>query len=55
MDLLGEFEAETTVQLEIERVAGFEVGEAVFAVTLGIKISLPLDQLTRFDVTLKRA
>ena len=44
MDLFSEFEAETTVQLEIERVAGFEIGEAVFTVTLGIRISLLLDQ-----------
>ena len=44
MDLFSEFEAETTVQLKIERVARFEVGEAVLAITLGVRISLPLDQ-----------
>ena len=42
MDLLSEFEAETTVQLKIERVAGFEVGEAVFNVALGIRISFDM-------------
>ena len=31
------FEAETTVQFEVERVAGFEVGKAVFVVALGNK------------------
>ena len=44
MDLLSELKAETTVQLEIERVAGFEVREAVLVVTLGEKVSLPLYQ-----------
>ena len=56
MDLLSEFEAETTVQLEIERVAGFKVGDAVFVIALGIKVSLPLDSshlVPRFKVTPK--
>ena len=56
MDLLSELEAEATVQLEIERVAGFEVGKAVFVVALEISISLPLDPshlVPIFDVTTK--
>ena len=53
MDLLSEFEAETTVQLEVERVTGFEVGKAVFAVTLGIRISLHSDNLIGFNIVLK--
>ena len=34
MNLACEFEPETAVEFEVERVAGFEVGEAVFEVAL---------------------
>ena len=56
MDLFSEFEAKTTIELEIESVAGFKVGEAVFAVALEIRISLALDPshlVPRFNVTPK--